>query len=149
MLKEFSYGAVVYKMQDNEPLFLLAHSKRSGRWGFPKGHNEAGESPVETARREIFEETGIKKLKFIEGFSREDVYIIDGALPQTKGKTVEKHSLYFLARALEEPENFDVSEITELRWVNAQTAQTLLSFDSQKETIEEALKTIEELVSRE
>ena len=30
----------------------------SGFWGFPKGHLDEGESPIEAAEREVFEETG-------------------------------------------------------------------------------------------
>ena len=29
-----------------------------GFWGFPKGHLDEGESPIEAAEREVFEETG-------------------------------------------------------------------------------------------
>lgn len=39
--------------------YLLVKGKMSGKWGFPKGHQEFGESDEETALRELFEETGI------------------------------------------------------------------------------------------
>ena len=34
--------------------------RRGGEWVFPKGHIEAGESPVETAIREVHEEAGLQ-----------------------------------------------------------------------------------------
>jgi hypothetical protein len=37
MLKEFSCGAVIYKMKNNNPVFLLVLSKISEKWGFQKG----------------------------------------------------------------------------------------------------------------
>jgi 8-oxo-dGTP pyrophosphatase MutT (NUDIX family) len=132
MLKEISCGAVVYKMlQNGSPAFLLVSSKRNSKWGFPKGHVENGENEIETATREIFEETGIKKLKFVENFRQEDVYLIKGV----KGYLVEKHSVYFLALALKDALNFDESEISKLEWVDIKKAQEVLPFDNQKKII--------------
>ena len=142
MLKEFSCGAVVYKISGGNPLFLLVCSKRSGRWGFPKGHIEDGETETDTAKREIFEEAGIKNVQFIEGFRQEDVYMIDGTVPQTKGRIAEKHSVYFLCKTFEEPVVSDKEEIAELRWADVQEAETLLSFDNQKDIIKKAVNII-------
>jgi 8-oxo-dGTP pyrophosphatase MutT (NUDIX family) len=142
VLKEFSYGAIIYKINNSNPEFLLVKSKRSKRWGFPKGHVEKGESELETARREIFEETGIKNLKFIDNFRQEDVYIIDGAISSTKGNMVEKHSIYFLAVALEESSNFDENEISEMEWADVTHAEKLLYFSKQKEVLKLAYKLI-------
>jgi 8-oxo-dGTP pyrophosphatase MutT (NUDIX family) len=139
MLKEISCGAVVYKMQNGLPMFLLITSKRSGRWGFPKGHVKNGENEVKTAKREIFEETGIKSVKFIKDFRREDIYLINGAVVATKGHLVEKHSVYFLASALEENSlSFDKDEISKLEWVDIKKAQKILSFENQKKIIKSA-----------
>jgi len=38
---------------------VLGHATRSPRWDIPKGIAEPGESLVEAARRELFEETGL------------------------------------------------------------------------------------------
>jgi len=47
-------------LQDFETCdYLLVKGKMSGKWGFPKGHQEIGESDEQTALRELFEETGI------------------------------------------------------------------------------------------
>jgi 8-oxo-dGTP pyrophosphatase MutT (NUDIX family) len=142
MPKEFSCGAVIYKIKNDNPLFLFVSSKRNRIWGFPKGHIENGESETETARREIFEETGIKNIEFIENFRQEDVYIIDGAASRTGERQVEKHSIYFLALALEDTLDFDKNEILELKWTAINQAQDLLSFANQKKIINSAYNLI-------
>ena len=45
---------------------MLIKNKRSANWGFPKGHIEGIESELETALREISEETGltVRNLKY-------------------------------------------------------------------------------------
>jgi 8-oxo-dGTP pyrophosphatase MutT (NUDIX family) len=142
MLKEFSCGAIICRMKDENLLFLLVNSERNGIWGFPKGHIENGESETETARREIFEETGIKNIEFIKNFRQEDVYIINSAASCTDERQVEKHSIYFLVSALEDTLNFDKNEISELKWVDIHHAQDLLSFANQKKIINSAYNLI-------
>lgn len=39
---------------------LLVGSRRSGRWGLPKGHIETNETPRAAAEREAFEEAGVR-----------------------------------------------------------------------------------------
>jgi 8-oxo-dGTP pyrophosphatase MutT (NUDIX family) len=145
MLKEYSYGAVIYRAGNGRPEFLLVKSKRSGRWGFPKGHIEKGETEIQTAEREIFEETGLKDIKFIEGFREEDVYIIDGTLPETKGRIAEKHSVYFLAEALSADLSFDKEEISEIKWAGLDEMQKLLYFPNQKKMAKHAYEKIKGL----
>jgi 8-oxo-dGTP pyrophosphatase MutT (NUDIX family) len=143
MLKEFSSGAVVYKIQNYDPIFLLVLSRKNGTWCFPKGHIEDGESEIDAAKREIFEETGIKKLKFIKCFRQEDVYIINIISCFDKYKKIEKHSIYFLALALENSSVFDKNEILALKWFDIGRAYDLLIFARQKEIINMAYELIE------
>jgi 8-oxo-dGTP diphosphatase len=50
----------VYVIKDNK--ILLGKRKKTGNgfWGLPGGHLEFGESPIEGAKRELEEETGLK-----------------------------------------------------------------------------------------
>ena len=45
-----------------EPLWLMLRSAHHGEWGFPKGHQDPGESLFQTALRECAEECGIALL---------------------------------------------------------------------------------------
>ena len=69
MPREKSAGAIIYRMENGVPYYLLLHYF-SGHWEFPKGHIEKGESEEETVKREVFEETGINDLKIILGFKK-------------------------------------------------------------------------------
>jgi mutator protein MutT len=58
-------GAIIF---DKDNRILLQRRSDNGLWGFPGGYMEIGETVEETARREVFEETGIK-LNKMELFS--------------------------------------------------------------------------------
>ena len=53
-------GFVVYRRTFEGIKFLLLY-RRGNYWNFPKGHFEAGEQGLDTAIRETYEETGLKK----------------------------------------------------------------------------------------
>ena len=54
------YGAIPYRVVDNEVVFLMITSRRSANWVFPKGSLKAGQSPQEAAAMEAFEEAGVR-----------------------------------------------------------------------------------------
>jgi 8-oxo-dGTP pyrophosphatase MutT (NUDIX family) len=49
-VKSFDYGEYEY---------IIVQGRSTGKWSFPKGHSKRGELPLECAKREIEEETGI------------------------------------------------------------------------------------------
>jgi 8-oxo-dGTP pyrophosphatase MutT (NUDIX family) len=51
-------GIIYFDIHDKK--YLLVFGKKSSKWGFPKGHQELGETEEDTAIREFYEETGIK-----------------------------------------------------------------------------------------
>jgi len=62
-------GFVIFRRTEEGIKFLLLY-KGGTYWNFPKGHFESGETGLETALRETYEETGLKKsdLKIIPEF---------------------------------------------------------------------------------
>ncbi len=64
-----------------------------GHWDLPKGHVETkDENRIETAKRELMEETGIDDLNFIDGFEFRTEYTY-----QHKGKNRDKEVWWFIA----------------------------------------------------
>ena len=86
---EKSCGALVYTVRDGQPLFVIVQ-EMAGAYSFPKGHMEAGETEMETACREIWEEIRLRP-KFVDGFRITDEYDLKEK-PGTR-----KQIVYFLA----------------------------------------------------
>ncbi|HBA45632.1 MAG: NUDIX hydrolase [Candidatus Nomurabacteria bacterium GW2011_GWF2_40_31] len=134
--KEQSFGVIPVFKENNNFLFCLIH-EAEGHWGFPKGHQDAGESEEETAKRELQEETGINnvildKKSFIEKYSFERASI-----------QYNKSAKYFIgfvsSITATTPENFK-KEILELRWVNYNEAKQLLTFPEAREVLNQAFE---------
>lgn len=132
MEKQYSYGAIVVRQEKGNLIYLLVKNFR-GEWGFPKGHKEKNEKPLDTAMREIWEETSIKDLKFAPGFKEELVYRYEGEI-----KTIEKHAIYFIAVTTQSELKCLDAEHTELRWGSYEEAMKLLTFENTKELLKKA-----------
>lgn len=133
MQHEKSCGAIVYRKYHGNLEILLIKHVNSGHWSFPKGHVEAGETEVETALREIKEETGIDVI--IDPTFRETV-------TYNPRKDSQKVVVYFIAKA----KNFDYvrqeSEIAEIKWVDAGCADSVLTYENDKCIVNKARKVI-------
>ena len=79
-------GAVMYTEKDGERRYLLIKNE-SGHIGFPKGHIDYGENEYATAKREVFEETGLTLVP-LGDFRHEYTYL-------TREKTV-KTGVFFI-----------------------------------------------------
>lgn len=103
---EKSCGAIVFTRQNGQILYAVVQ-ERAGTYSFPKGHMEGDETELETARREIFEETGLRP-QFVSGFSQRDEY----HLSEKPGTW--KQVTYFLAEFGEEslvPQEGEIRQI--------------------------------------
>ncbi|MBU3895741.1 NUDIX domain-containing protein [Patescibacteria group bacterium] len=80
---------------------LLKHNQRY--WNFPKGGIEKGEREVEAAKREVFEEAGIKDIDIKNGFREREKYFYKASRKYSEefldGKIVVKLVVFFLGEA--------------------------------------------------
>ncbi|MCR4614666.1 MAG: NUDIX domain-containing protein [Clostridiales bacterium] len=128
-LYEYSCGAVVYRIINGEYRFLLIKNKRSAHWGFPKGHVENDETPEETARREVLEETGLN-IELISDFESRSEYTIQGK--------VEKSVTIFLAKTADTRTIIQREEIEDYVWLNYDKAITTLKFENDRSILSSA-----------
>ena len=121
---EYSCGAVVYTRRNGRILYVLVE-EASGKFSFPKGHIEGDETEMDTARREIFEETGLSPA-FVEGFCLRDTY----ALREKPGTS--KQVTYFLAEFGEEQLIPREGEIMSIRLLPFEEAYPLFNANNQR-----------------
>ena len=127
-----SCGFVAYKQIGNEKYYLIIKSL-NGDVGFPKGHMEPGESELETAIRELKEETGID-VNVVQGFRRQIEYELR-RMPDTI-----KQSVYFLGECVSDNIVRQEAEVTEAGFVSYEDALKLLTFEETKNILEDAEK---------
>src|SRR3989344_4081329 len=67
--REVSAGGVIFRRRNGHVEFFFIRDPY-GKWTFPKGHQELGETMAETAIREIEEETGLANLTYVAPLGR-------------------------------------------------------------------------------
>ncbi|NGX61814.1 MAG: Diadenosine hexaphosphate hydrolase [Chlamydiae bacterium] len=129
-MKEQSFGVIPLRRGDGEwEILLVLHGK--GHWAFPKGHPEEGETPQETATRELFEETALTVKRQLFSQPLKEHYFF-----KREGGVVEKNVTYLLAEVEGEVE-IQVEEISDFRWIPLIQAERLATFPETKRLIQQ------------
>jgi len=117
--KMLSSGVIPVRRDDGDWLYLMLRAYQY--WDFPKGHTEAGETPLQAALREVEEETGLRDLDFRWGY---DFYETG---PYAQGKVAR----YYLAETRQSTVVLGISpelgrpEHHEYRWMRFEEAYRL------------------------
>jgi len=122
-LYEHSCGAVVYRIINDQIRFLLIKNRGSANWGFPKGHRERGENRIDTAKREVLEETGLR-IEVLDGFCETSNYKI--------AQRIEKRVDIFLASTSDTQTVIQQEEIERYSWLLYDSALRQLNFENDK-----------------
>lgn len=125
MIREKSCGAVVYTTMNKERKYLIVRM-HLGHYGFSKGHVEKDETEVETALREIKEETNL------------NVQIDTNFRTSTEYSPYEecmKEVVYYVATTEDTNVICQPEEISEIQWVSYEEALDLLTYENDKEIL--------------
>jgi bis(5'-nucleosidyl)-tetraphosphatase len=132
-LEDISYGVVPLLEKDGEIFVFLIH--QFGRnsdvyWTFPKGHPEAGESPEETAHRELTEETGLiaSSLETEKTFTQTYSFNFEDT-------RIHKTVVYYIGYVQAETFTLQATEVSQAGWFRFSEAQEKLSYDGAKEIL--------------
>ena len=126
MRYEKSCGAVIFY----DDLVLLIKSMK-GHWSFPKGHMESNETEVETAHREILEETNL-----IVNLDQDKRIVIN----YSPYPGVTKDVVYFYATFLKGELKRQIEEVEEIGWYSIEEALELITFETERNVLKKMIK---------
>lgn len=133
---EKSCGAIIIKRNSGKIETLLIQML-GGHWSYPKGHVEDNETEVETALREIKEETNLDVI--IDTRFRE----ITTYSPKPG---VIKDVIYFLAFAKTLDVKVQEEEVANYEWVDINDATKLITFEEDRKIFKKAIRFINEIL---
>lgn len=126
MKYEKSCGAIVL---DGGKILVIQQAE--GHWGFPKGHVEAEETEVQTAIREIKEETNYdvevnENYRYVETYSPKE--------------GVEKDVVFFVAKKVAGDMRPQEEEVQNILWLTYEETLERLTYENSKEILKKAWK---------
>ena len=118
-------GGVLVRDVGDGPCVLVVHRPQYNDWSLPKGKADGDESDEQTALREVEEETGLA-CKLLDEITTSH-YVDRNGRP--------KRVRWYRMEALEDRGFFPNREIDEIRWVPMNAADTLLSYDRERDVL--------------
>lgn len=126
MKYEKSCGCIIIK---EGKVLLVQHN--AGHWDFPKGHMEENETEVQTAIREVKEETNLdvqvceNKRYVIEYYPNEDIF---------------KQVVFFVATCKVIEVKKQEEEIKNIEWLSFEDAINRITYDNSKELLKQEME---------
>lgn len=114
---------------NEDKVLLVKHN--IGHWGFPKGHMEKNETELQTATREVKEETNVdvqiqEEKRYVEEYySSEDTF---------------KQVVYFLATCKNMNVQAQKTEIEQIEWVPIKEAVNKLTYENAKKILKQVIE---------
>jgi bis(5'-nucleosidyl)-tetraphosphatase len=131
MIKVESFGIVPFAYEMGAWKVLLILHREGNHWGFPKGKANPNESPLDSATRELKEETGLTVARILPIGPLSEQYQF-----RRKKQPIIKSVQYFPALVEGElkPQH---EEIREARWLSISDAMQQLTFKEARHILHE------------
>ncbi|MFC1624529.1 NUDIX hydrolase [Candidatus Omnitrophota bacterium] len=132
--REFSAGGIVIKLEGEKPKVLLIKDSY-GRWTWPKGKIDKGETSSEAAIREIGEETGLKDIELIDKLGETQYFY------RLKGRSIFK-KVYIYLFLLKKEQDLKIlhEEIQDGAWFTPLEALEKVAYKGSKDLLGKAIK---------
>lgn len=131
---EISAGGVVFRRDNDGKIHFALIKDGYGKWTFPKGHIEEGESLEIAALEEVKEETGLRDLA-IRGPLGTNILQVN----PKQGQAYEKPVHYFLIETTDtELTPQEAPEITDASWFSQDDVVARVDYDDAKEMLGKA-----------
>lgn len=127
-----SFGVIPVQDAAGGRKYLLVRH-HAGHWGFPKGHAEGSETPVEAAVRELVEETGLVATRLLDDRPLVEVYHFT-----TSGGRVRKTVTYFVGYVESDAVTPQAEEVCACEWGTYQQTRARLTFDEGRKLLDQA-----------
>ncbi len=133
MKREYSSGGVIIR-RNAQGLSVLLIKDSYRHWTWPKGKIEKGETPADTALREIAEEVGLSKVRVIDKIDVVEYFY------RRDQKLIFK-SVYVFVLESEDGEEVRVqhAEIEDARWFSPAEALKKIDYTGAREVLQKAL----------
>ncbi len=142
--EEHSAGALVFRRVGRKT--LVGFIKDSyGKWTFPKGHLEKGETPSRAALRETAEEMGLKMIWRVGDLGSISISFTDRY--NHVGDTIKKRIDFFLVETPSDEVGVPQEEegISAIRWVPLERSVSFAGYKNVKPIVKKAIALIAKL----
>jgi 8-oxo-dGTP pyrophosphatase MutT (NUDIX family) len=119
---EESFGIIPLRRENGVWKVLLILHQGGHHWAFPKGHGNEGETPLESAKRELKEETGLEVEHLLQ-----ETPLVEKYQFHRHRETVTKTVHYFPA-VVKGYLMLQQEEIRDAKWVDLKDANQHLTF---------------------
>jgi 8-oxo-dGTP pyrophosphatase MutT (NUDIX family) len=127
-----SYGVVPVHFTDAARKYLLIQH-HAGHWAFPKGHAEGDETPIESAKREFTEETGIWDFALWPEPAFTEAY----SFRKKSGRLVHK-TVTFYVGVVNDPTVWpQAEEVADYTWAGYDNTRARATFDEARALLDE------------
>jgi len=142
MIRTVSAGGVVL---DGEGRVLVV-SQHGTSWSLPKGHVEPGEDALAAARREIYEESGVRQLELVGELGSYTRHRIgrDGGEDESELKTIHLFLFHTNETALAPVD----AENPEARWVERRRVAEALTHPKDRQYFLSIIEKVEDEIRR-